>query len=427
MEKILIKLSDYIETNNYLAFSFAYIIFGLLTLIYKEGLFSSLVSLSLLIMLLLCLKGLIEMIVNKKETKLNILTSTINTILLIISLYFINIPKAILIMIFASYLVLNGVIKFINFYLYKKDKEKGHLNELIKGFLFTSFGVVAFFAPNIHMNTMLNIIGIYLVLIGIEYFFDFLDQKNIHIKRLRIPLPAIVDAFIPFSILKRINKIKEADLNKKEEKVSLEILVHVSEKGMGKFGHVDLCYNNKVISYGNYDKDTRKIKEGFGTGVLFIVNKKDYIPFCVKESEKTLFIFGIKLKEKEKEKIEKEIKQIKLNLVKWKPTYLKEKKLRILKKSDYQDYTSKLYKKTKAEFYKFKTGKMKTYFVLGINCGTLVDKILRSSGMDVLRPRGIITPGTYYDFLEREYLKKGSRVVSKKIYNKNNIKDFKKD
>ena len=70
---------------------------------------------------------------------------------------------------------------------------------------------------------------------------------------------------------------------------------------------------------------------------------------------------------------------------------------------------------------------MKTYFVLGTNCGTLVDKILRSSGIDVLNPNGIITPGTYYDFLEREYMKKGSRVVSKKIYNKNNIKNFKKD
>ena len=424
------KLSAYIETNNYLAFSLVYIVSGLLTLICKDVLFSSLVSIILLVMLLQCLKGLIGLIVNKKETKLNIIVSIVNTVLLLIALYFVDIPMALLIMIFAFYLLLNGIVKFINYYLYRKDNERVRKMELLGGILYTTFGVLAFFSPKIHMKTMLNIIGIYLVLIGIEYFFDFLDQKNIHIKRIRIPLPAIVDAFIPFSILKRINKlkVKEVDLNKKEEEVQLEIFVHVSEKGMGKFGHVDLCYKNQVISYGNYDKDTRKLKEGFGSGVVFTANKKKYVPFCIEESEKTLFTFGIKLTNKEQEKIEKELEKIKDNLIEWYPAYVRDKKLKKkINEDDYKDYSSMLYKKTKAKFYKFKTGKMKTYFVLGTNCGTLVDKILRSSGIDVLRPSGIITPGTYYDFLEREYMKKESRVVSKKIYNKDNIKDFMKE
>lgn len=424
------KLSAYIETNNYLAFSLVYIVSGLLTLICKDVLFSSLVSIILLVMLLQCLKGLIGLIVNRKETKLNIIVSIVNTVLLLIALYFVDIPMALLIMIFAFYLLLNGIVKFINYYLYRKDNERVRKMELLGGILYTTFGVLAFFSPKIHMKTMLNIIGIYLVLIGIEYFFDFLDQKNIHIKRIRIPLPAIVDAFIPFSILKRINKlkVKEVDLNKKEEEVQLEIFVHVSEKGMGKFGHVDLCYKNQVISYGNYDKDTRKLKEGFGSGVVFTANKKKYVPFCIEESEKTLFTFGIKLTNKEQEKIEKELEKIKDNLIEWYPAYVRDKKLKKkINEDDYKDYSSMLYKKTKAKFYKFKTGKMKTYFVLGTNCGTLVDKILRSSGIDVLRPSGIITPGTYYDFLEREYMKKESRVVSKKIYNKDNIKDFMKE
>ncbi len=424
------KLSDYIETNNYLAFSLTYILSGLLTLIYKGKLFSSLVSLILLIMLLQTLKGLINLIVSKKETRLNITTIIINTIVLLIALYFVDIPMAILIMIFAFYLLLNGIVKFINFYLFKKDNESGHINELLEGIIYTTLGLISLFSPIIHMKTMLNIIGIYLILIGIEYFYDFLDQKNIHLKRLRIPLPAVVDAFIPFSILKRINKLKleEIDLDKKEEKVDLEIIVHVSEKGMGKFGHVDMSYQNNVISYGNYDKDTRKFKEGFGSGVVFIADKEKYIPFCIEESEKTLFVFGIKLKDKEKEKMEKELEKIKENLNEWITPYQKEKQTnKNINEDDYKDYSSMLYKKTNAKFYKFKTGKMKTYFVLGTNCGTLVDKILRSSGIDVLNPNGIITPGTYYDFLEREYMKKGSRVVSKKIYNKNNIKKFKKD
>lgn len=159
MDKILMKLSAYIETNNYLAFSLVYMVSGLLTLICKDVLFSSLVSIILLVMLLQCLKGLIGLIVNKKETKLNIIVSIVNTVLLLIALYFVDIPMALLIMIFAFYLLLNGIVKFINYYLYRKDNERVRKMELLGGILYTTFGVLAFFSPKIHMKTMLNIIG----------------------------------------------------------------------------------------------------------------------------------------------------------------------------------------------------------------------------------------------------------------------------
>lgn len=31
---------------------------------------------------------------------------------------------------------------------------------------------------------------------------------------------------------------------------------------------------------------------------------------------------------------------------------------------------------------------------------------------------GVISPGTYYEFLDENYKKKNSKVISKKIYNK---------
>ena len=34
---------------------------------------------------------------------------------------------------------------------------------------------------------------------------------------------------------------------------------------------------------------------------------------------------------------------------------------------------------------------------------------------------GIITPGTYYEYLNREFQKKNSMVISRKIYNNKNI------
>lgn len=427
MNKILKTLSDYIEKNNYLAFSLAYIIIGLLIIVYNTGLFSSFVEIILLIMLMSCIKELIIVITKKKKTRLTVTRAFINTIVVLISLIFVDIPKAILIMIFATYLVFNGFIKLFGYALLKIDKTKGYTNEFLEGFIYFTFGILCFFSPMIHMDIMLYIIGGYLIALGGTYLIDFLESKNIYIKRIRVPLPVFIDALIPFSVLQKINRLGENsdfeyEIKKNNKKVDLEIFVHVSEKGFGKFGHVDLCFKDQVISYGNYDMDSRKLREGIGSGVVFTTSKNDYIKFCIRHSEKTLFGFGIDLTKEQQIKVEQELERIKSELVEWHPKYvraLKEKKKP--KKKEYQDYASMLYKSTKAKFYKFKTGKLKTYFILGNNCGILVDKILKSSGAEVLKMYGIITPGTYYDFLEREYMKKGSNVVSKTIYNKDNV------
>jgi len=37
-------------------------------------------------------------------------------------------------------------------------------------------------------------------------------------------------------------------------------------------------------------------------------------------------------------------------------------------------------------------------------------------GSDVLSIRGIITPGSYFEFLETEYMKKSSPVVYRKVH-----------
>lgn len=427
MEKILNTLSDYIEKSNYFAFALTYLLTGTLILVFNHELFSSVVEIILLVMLFSCMKDLFVILTNKGQTKLSLVKAIGSTILVLSSLIFIDIPKALLIMIFATYFIFNGLIKFVSCYLIKSSSSSPILKELIEALVSFLFGIFCFFAPKIHTDIMLYIIGIYLLLLGIDYLFDFLEQKNIHIiKKFHFPLPPFIDALIPLSILQKINRLGEKknielDLHKQEEEVDLEIFVHVSMKGTGRLGHVDLCLDGNIISYGNYDMDTRKLREGIGSGVVFTCPKGKYIPFCVEYSEKTLFCFGIRLNEKQKEKVKQELIRIFASLEEWKPKYV-----RALEKKEkdvhYDDYASMLYKSTHAKFYKFKSGRLKTFFILGNNCGALVDKILRSSGADVLKMRGIITPGTYYDFLEREYLKKGSHVVSKKIYNKETIK-----
>lgn len=427
MEKILDTLSYYIEKNNYFAFSLTYIITGILIMIFNQALFSSFIEIVLLIMLISCIKDLFAMLTSKKTNKILFAKAIGSTTLVLIALFFIDIPKAILIMVFSTYFIFNGLIKFISCYLMRKDKLKGIFKDLLEGTISFTFGIICFFSPKIHMDIMLYIIGGYVLLLGIDYLFDFLDQKDIHIKRMHLPLPPFIDALIPLSILQKINRFGEEknvelDFHKKQSEVDLEIFVHVSMQGTGRLGHVDLCFDGHIISYGNYDMDTRKLRDGIGSGVVFTCLKKEYIPFCVEYSEKTIFGFGIKLSKEQKEKVKQELKRIFASLEEWKPKYVRAlENDKTARKEEYTDYASMLYKNTKAKFYKFTNGKLKTFFILGNNCGALVDKILRSSGADVLKMRGIITPGTYYDFLEREYVKKDSNVVSKQIYHKGNI------
>lgn len=427
MEKILNTLSYYIEKNNYFAFSLTYIITGILIMIFNQELFSSFIEIVLLIMLISCIKDLFAMLTSKKTNKILFAKAIGSTTLVLIALFFIDIPKAILIMVFSTYFIFNGLIKFISCYLMRKDKLKGIFKDLLEGTISFTFGIICFFSPKIHMDIMLYIIGGYVLLLGIDYLFDFLDQKDIYIKRMHLPLPPFIDALIPLSILQKINRFGEEknvelDFHKKQSEVDLEIFVHVSMQGTGRLGHVDLCFDGHIISYGNYDMDTRKLRDGIGSGVVFTCLKKEYIPFCVEYSEKTIFGFGIKLSKEQKEKVKQELKRIFASLEEWKPKYVRAlENDKTARKEEYTDYASMLYKNTKAKFYKFTNGKLKTFFILGNNCGALVDKILRSSGADVLKMRGIITPGTYYDFLEREYVKKDSNVVSKQIYHKGNI------
>ena len=56
------------------------------------------------------------------------------------------------------------------------------------------------------------------------------------------------------------------------------------------------------------------------------------------------------------------------------------------------------------------------YFLLSTNCVKLVDEIVGITGSDLLKINGVITPGAYYAFLEKELKKENSNVISKQIY-----------
>ena len=219
------------------------------------------------------------------------------------------------------------------------------------------------------------------------------------------------------SINRYLEEGKPEDLNtyKMEDPVRLKVIVHVGPKGFQKVGHICFSYDNIVYSYGNYDSDSFRLNQTIGDGIFFTVPLEKYIPNMISAENNSIFEYGILTTPKQNEFIEKEIEKIRLNGYRW---YTKiEKEDGYDHFSQYEmDYPSRLHYRTGAKLYKVKSGKFHIYWALGDNCASFTDLVLGTLGADVLSIRGIISPGTYLDWLQKEYLKKNSPIVFRRIY-----------
>ena len=433
------KVDKLYEVTYSLIIGIGLTLLSIIIFIGRKWLYINVVNVFLIALFFLSIKDIISSFRgNKNKKNITFIRSIFNLLLCLIFSVFKNIPLSILPIIFGIYLLLNTVIKIINLTLLIENKLQGKLTEIVLIIIYLVLGILCILAPLKYLEIILIIIGIYLLLLGLTFIYDFIvgvipfKLKNKIKRRTRISLPVVIEAIIPYVVLNEINYLidkenidKEFVYEEKKEEVEpdIEVLVHISNRGYNRLGHCDIVYKNKVISYGSYDRKTLKHHDLIADGVVFVADRSKYIPFCIKHSKKTLFAFGLKLTENQKINVEKEIDMLFKDLVTWKSPYqeaLKENKK--IKKKDYDDYASCLYMATEANMYKFIRGKYKKYFVAGNNCVKLADEIIGKSGIDALKMYGIITPGTYYEYLNREFRKKNSMVISRKIYNKKSIK-----
>jgi len=375
------------------------------------------------------ISGLAASILNSLRKK-TIQNTIFSLILFIIGIYFLYNQTnflSIFPIIFGLYVTLIGIIKFVTFCVYKLNRFKGFNRLFLNSLLELLFAFLIITNPTQSIKPLTIILGFYFIFISFNYNIDFLEEtfpNNFLIKqkRFRITLPTIISLFLPYAFYTKINKFlnKEITSVKIDKNVSgnvdLEIYIGVKESVIGKFGHADLCFDNKIYSYGHYDEDSKKLFDTIGDGTLFIVNDKNkYLKFCTEHSKKTIFAFGITLTDEQKQRVKNELDKIKNNTYRWK--CLQE----VDKSEQYGDYASCLYRATKAKFYKFNKSNYKLYFALWTNCVKLVDHILRATGSDILRLNGVITPGAYYYHLNNQFKKKKSNVIRKEIITNNDI------
>ena len=442
--KSILKSDHFFEATSSFITSIALIILGILILIGKNQLYFSVIDMFLSTLLILGVLQFIRYIFLKlkpQEKRATFTRSFFYLLFCLILSSFPTIPRSILPLLFSIYMLLNGGIKLIIYLILLSSKANGRLGQLLLALLYFLVGIPLLISPIKNVDTMLVFLGWYTVLLGVTYFFDFLSEiiskrfKTKLRRHFRITLPVLLEAILPYQVLREINYYlnKEAfdipmvyEEKKLEMDPDLEIFIHVAPSGYNRFGHVDVCMNGTVLSYGAYDFTTSKLFNMIGEGMVFQVDREKYIDYCTHYSNKTLFCFGMKLTDRQKKNVERQINSIMGNVNYYETNYERDRRLKKkVKKDTYQDYPSILTSLTGAKFYKIQSGPFKTFFVLGVNCCKLADNIIGKSGSDLLKMTGIITPGTYYEYLNQEFYKKNSMVISKIIYNNKSIKSKK--
>lgn len=340
-------------------------------------------------------------------------------------------PQWILRVNFGGYCILCGTACFIQLVIDKINHLKGKFLNSIFTFIYIFFGFYLLLNPDFHTDLLMRAFGIYFVILGFRYLGDGYEGINPLTKykwkrKVRITLPAFLCALVPAAALTSINRYledgKPEDLNtyEKDKIVRLKVIVHVGPKGFQKVGHICFAFDNIVYSYGNYDSDSFRLNQTIGGGTFFTVPLEKYIPNMITAENNSIFEYGIYTTPDQNEAIEKQIQKIKENGYRWYS--------RIEKADGYDrfnefemDYPSRLHYRTGAKFYKVKRGKFHIYWALGDNCASFTDLVLGTLGADVLSMRDIISPGTYLDWLQKEYLKKNSPIVFRQIYTKDTI------
>lgn len=336
-----------------------------------------------------------------------------------------------------SWIMLHAVAKMVIITIKIKDHLPGWIHSLV--FLVGDFimASILLWMPD-HFPLLVNgVIGCYFLIYGGNTLMDLLREiipatrKEQWDRRFQLALPPFLAAWIPPTLLRTIlNKDCEdqarADFEtvKRDIPIDLEVFIHMALRGPAMMGHIDLAYRGFVLSYGCYDPHERHWLGTMGDGVLIIAPESEYIYNCLKNENKVLVCFGIVLNEAQKAAFDHQLLETFQDLNDF---HSDEELMRQHKpvKGDGSDYLSRITRHVpNARFYKYRSGKFKTFFVLSSNCVYFIRHLLGSIGLNLLELSGIVSPGSYFDFLNKQFKSNKSFVISRRVFTKRSANQF---
>lgn len=404
---------------------------GILMIIFNTVSFGIVFKLFALYSLVIGLFGAVSYIANPHKRTLTAGISSVGLAALAFCLWFFtdNI-LTIFIFLIGLYAVINFLWRAILVVQLIRNKDNGYIRSFIEAVISLCVAVFLFLFPFQSQQPVCIFFGIYIILTSITYFSDALrevflwDTDGKHIKRkVKLKIPAILTFFIPLTVFNSINKKfndYNNDLNtvsyervsdkKKLDGSHLEVFIHMSPKTGGGFGHVDICVDNMVYAYGAYDQNTNRLFGLLSDGVFVTMNRDKYIKYCLTQKNENIVSFNIHLTNEQLRDMQIYIDKYMDQLYRWHCD--KE----VTPNCDFFDKASKFYTQADAKLYKYKKGRYKTYFLISTNCVSVADELIGSSGINVISLNGIITPGTYFTYLNREFKRNNSFVTKKTIF-----------
>ena len=320
--------------------------------------------------------------------------------------------------IFGAWVTLNALCKLVYGLQLLHDGQRGWLSNFIMCGVQAAFAVGLFVQPVAGMLSLTVLLGLYCIVYGLfalgDAFRELLstDVKGRRIRqRIRIAPPILLTALLPKWLLRMLDDPSEKEetarwtrreTNDAQATADMEIFFHLSKDTAMGFGHVDIALGDTVYAYGCYDSGSNRLFGMISDGVLVTADRARYVPYCLEHERKKLIGFGVSLDEVQRARVRQAAEHFMAGSVLWTPAAGSE-----------QDGFAQA---TGAHFHKLTRGPFKTYNVVKTNCVALADLLCGASGLDLMNTQGIVTPGTYFTFIDRQFRRKNSIVISRTVY-----------
>ncbi|MBQ9210134.1 MAG: DUF308 domain-containing protein [Clostridia bacterium] len=321
--------------------------------------------------------------------------------------------------VFAVWILINAFARFLYFVQLVQTNSFGKIWTMGQALLYTVFALFILMNPAGGAASLTRVLGAYSLIRGFFLLVDAgrewlgVDIRGKRVRqRLRYKPSILLTALLPMRLLKELDDPdEETEIEKwtrretilPNVKPDLEIFLHVGKKVAMGMGHVDIALGDTVYTYGCYDAKSNRLFGILSDGVFVKAKRDEYIQFCLKYAKKCLIGYGVVLTEEQKRAIQEKIASFLLESIPWIPT-------------DSAPEQKQLQKDADGEFYKIGKGPYKTYNLLTTNCVAVANMLSGSGGVDLMNPQGIITPGTYCEFLDRQFMRKKSIVISRTVY-----------
>lgn len=325
---------------------------------------------------------------------------------------------------------IDGFIKLVISNQYRRAGEKNWWAMLASSLTSFVFVGLFFLAGRFSAEFFLVIVGAGLIFQGTSTILDNLfkgqslqkTEKRVRNGYFFMRTESLKAALFPRKLMNRyrtseketMNFQKYLDKQKiakdiKNSTVQIEVFIHSWENDPFMMGHTDFAIGDMVLSYGTYDGSSIKMGGLISEGVLAVTTREKYLKYATEEENKVLLGYTINLTDEQIEQIQPALIDLFANTFDWQPPGVSD--------PEATDAASQLYRLTGATFYKFTDRQFKYYFALNSNCVRMTEKFLERLGIKDPHIGGVLSPGDYMEFLDREVnSNEDTEFIARNIY-----------